>query len=67
MKNLRIDKLFLILFALSVAVATTSCYQEEDLNLNKEIIGLGGEDIAQNEIDQWLYTNFVQPYNIEVK
>lgn len=67
MKNLRIDKLFLILFALSVAVATTSCYQEEDLNMNKEIIGLGGEDIAQNEIDQWLYTNFVQPYNIEVK
>ncbi|SDL83880.1 substrate import-associated zinc metallohydrolase lipoprotein [Pedobacter sp. ok626] len=42
-----------------------SCKKSE--NLNKEIVGLGGDTWAQTALDQWLFTNFTQPYNISVK
>lgn len=43
-----------------------SCTKEDD-DLNKELVGLGGENWEKGPIDDWLYENFVLPYNIEVK
>lgn len=43
-----------------------SCSKEDD-DLNKELVGLGGENWEKGPIDDWLYENFVLPYNIEVK
>lgn len=47
-------------------VLCTAC-SEDDLNLGQDIYGLGGTDEQQNELDYWLYENYTQPYNIEVK
>ena len=57
-----------ILFAiLCAAVLTTSCYKEEALDPNREIVGLGGEEFKENDIDRWIWNNVTKPYNIEVK
>ena len=40
---------------------------EDKLNLDQEIYGLGGNDEQKNELDKWLYENYTQAYNIEVK
>jgi substrate import-associated zinc metallohydrolase lipoprotein len=39
--------------------------KEEDLDLSG--LNLGGETWVKTALDDWLTTNFVQPYNIEVK
>ncbi|ACU02532.1 MULTISPECIES: putative zinc-binding metallopeptidase [Pedobacter] len=44
---------------------TISCKKSE--NLDKEIVGLGGDTWVQGALDQWLYTNFTQPFNMSVK
>ena len=44
----------------------TAC-NEDKLNLDQEIYGLGGNDEQKNELDKWLYENYTQAYNIEVK
>ncbi len=36
-------------------------------NLDREIVGLGGDTWEQSELDKWLYANFTKPYNISVK
>lgn len=43
-----------------------SC-SEEDFVPNENILGLGGDDTAQTEVDNWIYENMIQPYNIDVK
>jgi substrate import-associated zinc metallohydrolase lipoprotein len=55
--------LLMILFVIAVA---TSC-KKTDENLDREIVGLGGDTWTPTPLDEWLYTNFTQPYNISVK
>lgn len=49
----------------ALTLSLNSCKKDE--NLNKEIVGLGGDTWAKGPIDDWIYTNFTQPFNIEVK
>jgi len=58
----RITYTLLLLSFLSLA---SGCKKEE--NLNREIVGLGGDIWPESALDQWLFTNFTQPYNISVK
>lgn len=44
---------------------TLSCKKSE--NLDREIVGLGGDTWTEGELDKWLFTNFTDPYNINVK
>ncbi|MGX5690932.1 zinc-binding metallopeptidase [Arcticibacter tournemirensis] len=61
-------KIFIyIMVSLSVGVAVTSCSKDEDVDLSAPILGLGGDKWVKNDIDKWLDTAFVNPYNIEVK
>jgi len=57
-------KLHYILLACSLTVA--SCSKDDD-NLDKEIVGLGGDSWEKTAIDNWLYDNFTKPFNIDVK
>lgn len=43
-----------------------SC-DDDDLNLDQPIEGLGGEVWTPTDLDAWLTETFVNPYNIEVK
>lgn len=43
-----------------------SC-SEEDFVPNANIVGLGGDDVVQTEVDDWIYENLIQTYNIDVK
>lgn len=52
---------------LAVAVlAYAGCSREETLP-DTPIVGLGGDTWVKGEIDFWLETEFLDPYNIEVK
>ena len=42
-----------------------SCQKEEELDVS--YFDYRGDDWAQSALDEWLYQNFVVPYNIEVK
>ncbi len=53
-----------LLFSL-FAVVFTACSKKD--NLNKPILGLGGDDYEKTVLDNWIYTNFTQPYNMDVK
>ncbi len=44
-----------------------SCEKEEQIDLNVNILGLGGDEGKPNSTDIWLKNNFVTPYNMEVK
>lgn len=56
--------IYILAFAALISIAL-SCKKSE--NLNREIVGLGGDTWEQGELDQWLFTNLTQPYNISVK
>ncbi|EOR95475.1 hypothetical protein ADIARSV_1294 [Arcticibacter svalbardensis MN12-7] len=56
-------QLYIILLAFIASFA--SCTKEEDLT--GDIVGLGGETWVKGPLDDWLSTNYVQPYNIDVK
>ena len=60
-----IQAYFMLLFCISTVIFT-AC-NEDKLNLDQEIYGLGGNDEQKNELDKWLYENYTQAYNIEVK
>ncbi|MBQ1929125.1 MAG: hypothetical protein II344_00640, partial [Bacteroidales bacterium] len=61
------NNLLILALALCCSFVMISCNKEDNLSMSTEIVGLGGETTEQNEIDQWLYENYVKPYNIEVK
>lgn len=51
-----------------VALATiflAGCSKKE--NLTADLVGLGGDTWAKGPIDEWISTNYTNPYNIEVK
>lgn len=54
-----------ILLAAIAFLSILSCRKSE--NLNKNIVGLGGETWTQTALDNWLSDNFTKPYNIDVK
>ena len=58
-------KLLNIIFIAFAVVFWAGCSKKENLNANK--VGLGGDTWVKSELDEWLYTNFTKPYNIEVK
>ena len=66
MKKLN-NNLLILALALCCSFVMISCNKEDNLSMSTEIVGLGGETTEQNEIDEWLYENYVKPYNIEVK
>lgn len=49
-----------------IIISYGSCKKDEQLPAGK-IVGLGGETWATRPTDTWLETEFVNPYNIEVK
>lgn len=54
----------LLIFTFLLSIFIFSCRKEE--NLNKDIVGLGGEKWVNGPLDDYIYTNFVKPYNIDV-
>lgn len=60
-------KLKYMICLLTAAFIVWGCEKEQLGDLNTKILDLGGEEIAPNETDIWLYNNFVKPYNMEVK
>ncbi|WP_285010459.1 zinc-binding metallopeptidase [Pedobacter faecalis] len=55
-----------ILLSVSLLSVMVSCKKEKE-NLDREIVGLGGETIIESALDKWLLDNFTTPYNISVK
>jgi len=49
-----------------VLVLAQGC-KKTDENLDRQIVGLGGDTWPQSTLDNWLFTTFTQPYNISVK
>ncbi|WP_025144073.1 putative zinc-binding metallopeptidase [Pedobacter jeongneungensis] len=59
-------KIFKIsLLALVVSVAVSSCKKDKTLNANLDAIDRN--NTVKSDIDNWLTTNYLNPYNIEVK
>jgi substrate import-associated zinc metallohydrolase lipoprotein len=58
-------KKFNIFLAAGALLSILSCKKSE--NLNRNIVGLGGETWVQTPLDNWLTDNFTKPYNIDVK
>ena len=63
----KLNNLFILALMLCCSFAIASCDKEENLSFDSAAMGLGGETIEANEVDTWLYENFVVPYNISVK
>lgn len=57
-------KYFFLVIAFA-AVTLSACKKTEDLN--KPLVGLGGDTWEKTPLDNWLYTTFTKPYNLEVK
>lgn len=56
-----------ICLLLLICSAFSSC-KKDDISGNADNIpGLGGDVWPPTELDNWLYTNFTQPYNVDVK
>lgn len=56
-------KLYIPVLA-GIILLLAACAKDE--NLDKPIVGLGGDTWVKSELDNWLYTTFTQPYNIGV-
>lgn len=61
MKKIILIGLLLIPFAL------WSCNEDKIDEAHGTILGLGGEDFLENQIDKWIYQAYTKPYNMEVK
>ncbi len=49
----------------AIALLTFGCKKTE--NVDREIVGLGGDTWPKTALDTWLYDTFTKPYNIAVK
>ncbi|MDR0667971.1 MAG: putative zinc-binding metallopeptidase [Prevotellaceae bacterium] len=58
------QKIYLII---AMMAAMVSCTREEQLDPDTILLGMGGDQWVRTELDDWLYHEFVQPYNMEVK
>lgn len=59
----KLKYIYRVLLLLIIAMGS-ACSKDDDLT--KEIVGLGGEKWPQGPLDEYIYTNFVEPYNIDV-
>jgi substrate import-associated zinc metallohydrolase lipoprotein len=57
-------KIGLLIALLATMVA---CSKDDELNPNSLLVGMGGDTWERTELDDWLYQEFVVPYNIDVK
>ena len=57
----------IIIAALSIVMAVSSCKKEDDLGSVDNIPGLGGDSWTAGTIDKWIYDTLTVPYNIAVK
>jgi substrate import-associated zinc metallohydrolase lipoprotein len=55
----------IILILACVAIGLPACKKSDDLD--KSLVGLGGDTWSKTALDNWLYTTFTKPYNLEVK
>ena len=53
-----------LLIALLAAAGACS---KDDLNPDSILLGMGGDAWERTEFDDWIYEEFVVPYNIDVK
>lgn len=60
---MRIKPLYILL--LTLVAGFSSCSKDEDLS--GTIVDLGGETWVKGPLDDWLFDNYVAPYNIDVK
>ncbi|WP_051960070.1 substrate import-associated zinc metallohydrolase lipoprotein [Sphingobacterium sp. ML3W] len=58
-------KIFYSIIAVLMILNVVSCTKDED-NLDVDLTKYNSDITANNEIDNWLTTSFVDPYNIEV-
>jgi substrate import-associated zinc metallohydrolase lipoprotein len=54
-----------ILLTAGMMLTALSCKKSE--NLDRKIVGLGGDKWKQDVLDSWLADTFMKPFNIEVK
>lgn len=59
-------RIIIYISLLTVALCTLSC-SDDKITERGEIIGLGGDDEVQNDIDKWIYSAYTEPYNMTVK
>ncbi|RBL91945.1 zinc-binding metallopeptidase [Chitinophaga flava] len=57
-------KHFFLIIAFA-AVMLSACKKSDDLD--KPLVGLGGDTWTKTALDNWLFATFTQPYNLEVK
>lgn len=57
---------YFILFLMLLCTGFAACSDDDSLNVDEAIFGLGG-DTEQSNLDKWLRDNYVQEYNINVK
>jgi substrate import-associated zinc metallohydrolase lipoprotein len=62
MRNFKITYLLFVLLSI---IVLNGCTKKD--NLNKPILGLEGDSTEKTVLDDWLYKNFTQPYNMDVK
>lgn len=58
-------KKYLLIAFLPLLLA--ACTQEDVLDPDSTLLGMGGDSWEQTKLDEWLYDNFTKPYNVEVK
>ncbi|MDR0729159.1 MAG: putative zinc-binding metallopeptidase [Prevotellaceae bacterium] len=56
-------RIFLCMAMTAMLVACT----KEELNPDAKLLGMGGDTWERTELDDWLYHEFVVPYNMEIK
>jgi substrate import-associated zinc metallohydrolase lipoprotein len=55
-----------IFFYITLVTLLTACTKDE-LDPDSVLLGMGGDQWERTELDDWLYHEFVVPYNMEIK
>ena len=56
-----------IYLSLTLVALLTACSKTDDLNPDSVLLGMGGDTWVKTALDEWLYREFVVPYNMEIK
>lgn len=62
---MKIKTIIAALAVIAATAVTTACSGDDDLNTGLSVIK--DSQTPQNKLDQWLYKNYVEPYNIELR
>ncbi|MGM9709701.1 MAG: putative zinc-binding metallopeptidase [Prevotella sp.] len=60
-----IKNILRLMMMAAVAVCVVSCQEEEEIDYSLSVIK--DSQTPQNQLDKWLYENYVKPYNIELR